>query len=182
LGYQDGTDLHFRRYRGTTNTLSYSQSPSRFFNRPNQYFSILPEDLTGDLVDVQIERHALADFLHDYCFVPENDLISRGYLVGLETLLAIAGPSSDLAKATKVVSLASIGTKLNRLELVHKARIMYSEILQSFQVMISKAGMARTAESLMTAVLLGLYEVRINLKDIQISVGSANIYTDNNSH
>jgi hypothetical protein len=108
--------------------------------------------------------------LHDYCLVPEHHLLSRGYLDGLKTLLSDAGPSSDLVQATKVVALASIGTKLNRPGLVHKARIMYLEMLQSLQVMISNAGMARTAESLMTAVLLGLYEVRRSRKDIEISV------------
>jgi hypothetical protein len=108
--------------------------------------------------------------LHDYCLVPEHHLPSRGYLDGLETLLDVTGPSSDLAQATKVVALASIGAKLNRPGLVHKARIMYLEMLQSLQVVISDAGMARTAESLMTAVLLGLYEVRINCRDIEISV------------
>jgi hypothetical protein len=108
--------------------------------------------------------------LHDYCLIPEHYLLSRGYLDGLETLLAVAGPSSDLAQATKVVALASIGTKLNRPGLVHKARILYLEMLQSLQVIISNAGMARTAESLMTAVLLGLYEVRSSRRDIEISV------------
>lgn len=85
--------------------------------------------------------------------------MSRGYLDGLETLLAAAGPSSDLSEAANIVAVANIGTKLCRPSLVHKARIRYSKMLHSLQVKISKAGMANATETLVTAVLLGLYEV-----------------------
>jgi hypothetical protein len=133
-------------------------------------------------VDDQIEGHALAAFFHNYCLTPKNHLLSHGYLNGLETLLAIARPSSDLARATKVVALASMGTRWNKPGLVHKARIKYSGMLQSFQVMISNVAMARTAETLMTAVLLGLYEVRISHGEIQILALRANIHTDTHSY
>jgi hypothetical protein len=103
----------------------------------------------------------VAAFFNDYCLVPSHCSISRGYLDGLETLLNSAGPKSELAEATHVVALANIGTKLRRPTLVHKARIRYYKMLHSLQVMISKAAMTKATESLMTAVLLGLYEVCI---------------------
>jgi hypothetical protein len=75
-------------------------------------------------------------------------------------LLNQSGSSSDLAQAAKTVALASSGTKLGRSALVHKAREMYSEMLQSLQKIILNGAMTNTAESLMTVVLLGMYEVR----------------------
>jgi len=73
-----------------------------------------------------------------------------------------------LAEATHVVALANIGLKLRRPALVHKSRIKYSKMLRSLQSMISKQSMAKATESLMTAVLLGLYEVCITPRmDIQ---------------
>ncbi|KAK9252704.1 hypothetical protein V1507DRAFT_212610 [Lipomyces tetrasporus] len=145
-----------RHYRDSTSTRSSHQSSSRPFDPTGRWLLVSLPDGTDD---AQLEDHAVTAFLNDYCLVPENHLLSRGYLEGLETLLAQAGPSSDLAQATRVVALASIGTKLSRSALVHKARVMYSEMLHSLQVMISNAAMPSTAESLMTAVLLGMYEI-----------------------
>ena len=101
-------------------------------------------------------------FFHDYCLVPENRLLSRGYLEGLETMISHKETSSNLIHATKVVAFANLGSRLGRSSLLQKARIIYSEMLCSFQVMISNATASNTAELLMTAVLLGLYEVRTN--------------------
>jgi hypothetical protein len=106
--------------------------------------------------DAEVEERALAAFVHHYCLIPK----SRS-LEGLETMLSDAGPSSNLAQAAKVVALANIGTRLGRSSLVQKATILYSDMLHSFRMMIANATMSSAAELLMTAVLLGLYEVRI---------------------
>lgn len=101
----------------------------------------------------------LADFLDDYCIVSRNKSLSRGYLDNLRSLLANAGPSSDITKAAMVAGLASIGNKLGEPDLVHEANILYSDLLGSFQVTMSRGATSNTIESLTTAVLLGLYEV-----------------------
>lgn len=101
-------------------------------------------------------------FFHDYCLVPENRLLSRGYLEGLETMISHDETSSNLIQAAKIVAFANLGSREGRSSLLQKARIMYSEMLHPFQVMISTATTFNTAELLMTAVLLGMYEVRTN--------------------
>lgn len=83
--------------------------------------------------------------------------------MGLEALLVHTGRLSDLSQATKIAALASIGTKHGRPSLVHKARTMYSSMLHSLQLKISAGTMANTTETLMTAVLLGLYEVYLSM-------------------
>jgi hypothetical protein len=120
-----------------------------------------PTNSSGAFVDAEIEYTAISEFLNDYGLNPKN-CHSHGYFVGLETLLTHAGLNSNLAQATKIVALASIGTKLKRPSLVHKARTMYLAMLHSLQLMISNATLRNTTETLMTAVLLGLYEVCFN--------------------
>jgi hypothetical protein len=146
-GYQDDTVLCFRH-----STYSSQLEP---FDHPNTR-SPSPHD---SLSDLQIEDLALKTFVNDYCLTPEHDFHSHGYLDALETLLARAGSSSDLAKAANTVALASIGTKLGRSAVVYKARKMYSETLRALQEVFSSPTRTNTAESLMTTVLLGLYEV-----------------------
>jgi hypothetical protein len=85
--------------------------------------------------------------------------LSRGYLYDLESLLAHAGPSSDIAKAAKIAAFASLGNKIDEPDLIYRANMLYSDLLRSFRVTMSKAATSNTIESLTTTVLLGLYEV-----------------------
>lgn len=109
--------------------------------------------------DAEIEGRALGAFFSDYCLTPQNRLLSRGYLEGLETLISHPKPTPNLLAATKVVALANIGTRCDRPVLLEKARVMYSDMLHSLQMMISQTTPSNTAELLMISVLLGLYEV-----------------------
>ena len=122
-------------------------------------------DLTEG-ADADFEDLALEVFFHDYCLIPENRLLSSGYLEGLETFLFNAEPSSSLVQATKLVAFANIGSRFGRPALVQRARIMYSDMLHTFQMLISNPASSSTAELLMTAVLLGLYEVRTKFSNI----------------
>lgn len=106
-----------------------------------------------------LEQHVLAVFRDDYCIVPGDVALSRGYLRGLGSLLASAAPSSDVARAVKIVALASLGNKLDEPGLIHRAYASYPDLLRSFQVTMSKATTSDTIETLATAVLLGLFEV-----------------------
>ena len=94
--------------------------------------------------------------------------MSRGYLDDLESLLAHAGPSSDIANAAKIAAFASLGNKTGDPHLIHRASILYSDLLCSFQVTMSNAATSNTIESLTTAVLLGLYEVCLARLRLQV--------------
>ena len=85
--------------------------------------------------------------------------MSRGYLDNLGALLASGDPSSDLAKAAKAASLASLGNKLGKPGLMLRAKASYSDLLVSFRRSMSHSTASNTLESLATVVLLGLYEV-----------------------
>jgi hypothetical protein len=159
-GYQDEADLIFRRYCGEGDDYSPPQPTIQPFESQIQCPTPSPESLQQHAFnDSGIEQRALAAFLDDYCIVSKNKSLSRGYLDDLESLLAHAGPSSDIAKAAKIAAFASLGNKLGEPDLIHRANMLYSDLLRSFQVTMSKAATSNTIESLATAVLLGLYEV-----------------------
>ena len=111
----------------------------------------------------EVESFALAAFLEDYCVVSTNRVLSRGYLDGLESILAQADPSCDVAQASKIMALVNFGNRWHRPALVHKARVIYSALLSSFRKTMSNNSTSRTIQSLLTAVLLGLYEVRLDI-------------------
>ena len=69
-------------------------------------YNYLPIDIL-DWPD--IERTALLEFYSDYCIVSPNQVLSRGYLHGLQAMIAKAGPTSEVAKACTVIALANLG-------------------------------------------------------------------------
>ena len=163
-GYEDGANLIFRRYEGQDGNSSPFQSMARKCSLPVRVSSlgtdILPEDSRPkEVSDEKIEEFALRAFFYDYCIVSVNQSLSRGYLDGLELMLHHLGMQSDLAKACKVVAFASHGIKLRRPILTRKAEIFYHDLLGSLARAIENPAFANTAESLMIAMLLGLYEV-----------------------
>jgi hypothetical protein len=106
-----------------------------------------------------IEREARSAFFDDYCTVSSNQDLSRGYLHGLQTMISEAGPSSELAQACTIASLANIGNKIGNTTYIERAKGLYSSLLRSFRLRISNEAIFTTVESLVTAALLGLYEV-----------------------
>lgn len=117
----------------------------------------------SDLAALDLVLHEIglqAMFFKDFCIEARDRTVSRGYFDGLESLIAHAGPSSDLANATRTVALAAVGNKTDRLDLISAARQQYVKLLLSFQQTLSGADKAHAIETLMTAALLGLYEVR----------------------
>ena len=113
-----------------------------------------------------IEREARLAFFDDYCTVSSNQDLSRGYLHGLQTMISEAGPSSELAQACTIASLASTGNKLGNTTYINRAKSLYSSLLRSFRLRISNEAVFTTVESLITAALLGLYEVITPLLNI----------------
>jgi hypothetical protein len=74
-------------------------------------------------------------------------------------MIAKAGPTSEIAKACTIIAFASLGKKTGSSVLIQMAQNLHSLLLRSFRLSISNEATGTTAESLMTAALLGLYEV-----------------------
>jgi hypothetical protein len=102
---------------------------------------------------------ALRAFFYDYCIVPTNQNLSRGFLSGLEMMARRLGPQSDLVKACRAVSYATHGKLLNRPKLVNQAKLLYHELLGSLAAAVGRPASAGSTETKLTAMLLGLFEV-----------------------
>jgi len=107
----------------------------------------------------QIEEIAFRTFITDYCVSSTNPTVSRGYLNSLENLIEKAGPASDIAQSCNIIALANLGKKRASHNLMKKAQMLYLGFLPSFRLTI--ANEVTSVESLITAVLLGLYEVNL---------------------
>ncbi len=106
-----------------------------------------------------IEEDARRVFFADYCIVSPNQDISRGYLSGLQAMIHKAGITSDVAKSCTTIALASLGRKLQDHRILRKAQNLHTSLLRSFSLSISNGDTFISVESLITATLLGLYEV-----------------------
>jgi len=115
----------------------------------------------GNLNWPEIESSAFQTFTFDYCISSSNRAVSRGYLNGLVSLIEKAGPASIIAQSCKVISLANLGKKAASPILLQKAETLYFDLLPTFRWTISNERKSTTIQSLITAVLLGLYEVSI---------------------
>jgi hypothetical protein len=114
---------------------------------------------SSDTNQEHLGKHALPNFYKDYVVISHDRSVSRGFLDGLETLINHTGNMSDLAQAAKIVSLATTGNKLCRMDLVHYTKQLYGDLLGSFHSNLLRSTSLNTVEALMTAVLLGIYEV-----------------------
>jgi hypothetical protein len=112
-----------------------------------------------DISDVEVHNHALRSFIYEYCVSSTNQLLSRGFLDGLEPMLRHLGPQSNLEKACKTVAYASHSIKLRRPSLEAQAKSWYGELLGHLVEAMANPATARTSETVMISILLGLYEV-----------------------
>jgi len=122
-----------------------------------------PAPILAEWHTIEFEQTARDFFLQDYCIVPSDPSLSRGYLDGLPRLVEHYGPSSELSRVLTIVALASYGNKYRRPEVAEKAKILYFELLQTFRSSILDVRSSNIVASLMTAVLLGLYEVSMHI-------------------
>jgi hypothetical protein len=142
---------------------------------------VLPSD-TIPIETSQAESNELAlrAFSYDYCIIPTNPTLSRGYLSGLEMMAHRLGPKSNLVKACQAVVLASHGKPLHRPQLVHKAEKFYQELLGSLARAIESPASADATETKLVAMLLGLYQVLLEIFFFQHSGRRADLDADNN--
>ena len=76
-------------------------------------------------------------------------------------MISQTGPSSELAQACTIAGLANLGQKLGISMYIKRAEGLYSSMLPLFRLSISVEEGFVSMESLITAALLGLYEVSI---------------------
>ena len=139
-----------------------------------------PAILLEGLADAE-ERCAVQEFFQNYVLIPRNPQISRGYFYGLYLLLQQCGWESGLGKATKAAAFASKAGILGDGSLRDKAHAIYYRVLQAFQSILGDAGKCNSDEALMTAAMLGLYEVRV-LTHVSLSSSCAKGGSDDFCH
>lgn len=149
----------FQHYSGNSDA---SQSPLTDRSSSTPETSLSPQDLVrSSFNDEKIENMAVEMFIDEFCVESFDRSLSRGFLDGLNTLITIAGPDSDVSQAAKIVGLANMGIKIGRRSLLDRSKCIHGAVLSSFRDTLSSSTTANTCEALVTAVLLGLYEVRI---------------------
>lgn len=111
--------------------------------------------------DDDLDQRALDIFLAEFVVESHDRKRSRGFLDGMQSLLANVSPDSSLRNAAKIVVLASIGNRTGRESLVKRAQVQYGQLLQDFTASLSQGSVGVSIENLFTAVLLGLYEVSV---------------------
>lgn len=158
-GYKDGSELKFRYYDTNKKLDVRNDADQDVRQKDINTFNTQFKHSQVELDDAQIEQRSLMTFFNDYCERSKDRSVSRGFLDGLETIIVYAGQSSNVAKAAKIVALAGIGNRLLRKTLVQKAERLYCELLSSFQKRLSEKTLCNTVELLVTASLIGLYEV-----------------------
>ncbi|KAL3446437.1 hypothetical protein BJX65DRAFT_131202 [Aspergillus insuetus] len=122
--------------------------------------SILPPDILPKEVPREImEECALRAFFYDFCLVPINPTLSRGFLSGLEQMVHRLGMQSQVAKACMAVGYASHGIKLFRPFLVQRAEELYYDGLRSLAHAMKDSHAINKEETVVMAILLGLYEI-----------------------
>lgn len=141
LGYKDETDIVFR----------YHAPPQRV-SPAEVHAARFPRTDLSDLKDDQPEDPDIKAFLDDFTVRSTDRTISRGFLDGLDGLIAAAGPSSDLALAMRIISLARTKQTLSA------AHTLYNGLLQSLRAQLT-ASSHLSIRSLILIVLLGIYEL-----------------------
>lgn len=158
-GYDESESTFVFRHYVAMNNVGVLDASS---GKPDLLTGQAREDATFETLDhARLERDALDMFFQNYCVESRDKSISRGFLDGIKSLITRAGQSSDIAKAARIVALSGLGNRLGESSLVQNTRRIYGDLLLSFQNTLSDPQMANTIESLMTAVLLGIYEVNM---------------------
>ena len=107
----------------------------------------------------------LRSFLHEFCITPTGPATSYGFLRGIEPRLRRLDEQSNLAKACKMVAIATQGTKLTRpAGLTSKAEKLNHDLVASLAIGLQHHSAASKKEDFLVVMLLGLYEVSCTLK------------------
>lgn len=143
-GYRDESSLLFRHYHPTDSPVT----PTLERWLPN--------------TDNMLEASAVDIFLDELVVRSLDPSHSRGFLDGMHDTFATSDPNSTLMSAAKVVVLSSLANRYRRDSLVSMVRKQYGQLLGQYVASLSVPPGALSAEHFFTAVLLGIYEVRLN--------------------
>lgn len=169
-GYDQGTRLRIHQYDQEKKT------KTRFFRNPFSLIprkcslpvrepvgdsGVMPEDILPiEISDEKSDEYALRAFFYEYRLVSTDQAASRGFLSGLERTLQRLGSESNLAQACRLVAGATYGIKLRRPVLTFQSYQRYHELLASLSIALHQSVPAASKdESILVAMLLGLYEV-----------------------
>ncbi|KAF2173276.1 hypothetical protein M409DRAFT_49742 [Zasmidium cellare ATCC 36951] len=101
----------------------------------------------------------LEPFFNDFCLASVDRKVSRGFFDGLRDIVISAGQQSDLAQAAVIVGSAAVSNRSRNALLAESAQDRYVTLLESFGRTVACQSSVNTVETLMTCVLLGIYEV-----------------------
>lgn len=160
MGYEERSDLRFRHLVAPSQDGISSIQPKASQSWPIRMLPSPPQQTDArSTYDGPLESFALAVFVRDFCVPSTDHSVSRGFFDDLPALLEDPGHTSDLAQAAKAVGLAALGNRTSEQAFVQKTRRWYGDVLRSFPRTLSNPKTSSTPQALMTAVLLGLYEV-----------------------
>lgn len=124
---------------------------------------ILPKDgLPHETTVTDVHFYALRVFFYDFCVIPTNTNLSRGFLAGIEyTVTRRLGLLSNLARACVAVSLSCDGKRLQRPFLMQLAASNYQQMLHmlAMEIMAEKEKASTSEEAQRIAMLLGLCQI-----------------------
>ncbi|KAH8674132.1 hypothetical protein BX600DRAFT_457059 [Xylariales sp. PMI_506] len=163
-GYEEGPSYHHRMHDPHPSSSMTSKALKCSLPRrvPLPGTDILPEDkLPAEISEAESDSLALRAFFYDYCIIPINPDLSRGFLSDVEMMAQRLGPNSNLVRACQAVSYVGHGKPLNRPYLVNKAKTMYQRLLRSFARAIENLDSANPRELKLVAMLLGIYELQM---------------------
>ncbi|KAI9709324.1 MAG: hypothetical protein M1820_003444 [Bogoriella megaspora] len=159
LGYKDDWDVIFRPLQLAESDSSHSETVERRGHPTVEIIQSPSISSFATLNDAEIEEKILDTFVEEFCAISSNPKISRGFLDGFESLVNHAGKATDIGQAATMVGLAGVANRIGRLSLHKRAELIYGRLLRSFQTSLTDKERSSSVESLMTAVLLGIYEV-----------------------
>ncbi|KAH6867733.1 hypothetical protein B0T10DRAFT_419423 [Thelonectria olida] len=105
--------------------------------------------------------YGVRSFLYDFCILPSDTGVSRGFLSTLERHVNKSGLQSMLSKACQAVSWMTHGQALHRPHLVHEAETVYCEVVGTLARAIVHPTQRSKLELRLTSKVLGIYEVTL---------------------
>ena len=112
-----------------------------------------------------LESTAVHIFLDELVVRTLDRSQSRGFLDGMHDTFATSAPDSMLMSAAKVAVLASLANRYRRDSLFSIVRKQYGQLLKEYVTSLSIPSESSSVEQFFTAVLLGIYEVRLQETD-----------------
>ena len=112
-----------------------------------------------------IERQALAFFFAEFVCVPRHQESCRGYIEYLLPLYTQARKGSPLFDATSAAAMAAFSRKKGARRLALHAHIYYGRAVNALQESVADPELARSNETLISIMVLGLFETMVASED-----------------